>query len=161
MPTNSLDSILRHFEGKQHELLPALQQIRQGFGALTPDTLVAVASYFNLSRAEVHGVASFYTDLASHTPARHRLQICGAEACQAVGCRSLVELAQQILGIALNETTADGSVHFSLTYCLGNCACGPSLRVDDDVHGLVDAAKFDALVQQLRTLPTKLPPEGQ
>jgi len=130
-------------------LLPLLHAIQDELGHIPADTIPDIASAFSLSRAEVHGVISFYHDFRTVPGGRHRVQICRAEACQAVGGRDLEQHAQQALGIGFGETSADGSVTLEAVYCLGNCACSPSVRIDDKVHARVDAVAFDGLLQHL------------
>lgn len=130
-------------------LLPLLQEIQGELGCIPAEVVPAIARAFNLSRAEVHGVISFYHDLRTEPAGQHRLQICCAEACQAVGARSLEQHAEKSLGIGLGETTRDGTVTLEAVYCLGNCACGPSVRIGDSVHGRVDPVRFDQLMAEL------------
>ena len=90
-----------------------------------------------LSRAEVHGVISFYHDFKTIPVGRHTVQICRAEACQSMGSRQLEAHAKQALGVDYGETTADGPFTLEPVYCLGNCACSPSVRIDDDIYARV------------------------
>ena len=131
-------------------LLPLLHAIQDRFGHIPPDSVPAIATALNLSRAEVHGVISFYHDFRTNPGGRHRVQICRAEACQAMGSRSLEAHARSSLGIDFGETTADGAVTLEPVYCLGNCACSPSVRIDERVHARVTTERFDALVAGLR-----------
>ena len=131
-------------------LLPLLHAIQERLGHIPPDAVPAIASALNLARAEVHGVITFYHDFRSDPRGRHRVQICLAEACQAMGSRSLEAHAKAALGIDFGETTADGAVTLEPVYCLGNCACSPSVRIDDRVHARVNTERFDALVAGLR-----------
>jgi formate dehydrogenase subunit gamma len=131
-------------------LLPILHAIQDDLGYVPPTAIPQIAKALNLSRADVHGVVTFYHHFRETPPGRHVVQICRAEACQAVGADALVVHAEAALGVKLKETVADGSVTLLPVYCLGNCACGPSIMVDDDVHGRVDAKRFDAIVQNLK-----------
>jgi len=133
----------------QDQLLPLLLDLQRRLGYVPKAAIDAIAKHFNLSRAEVHGVATFYHDLHEAPLGRHVVQICQAEACQAVGCRELAEHAQQRLGIAMGATTPDGLVTIEAAYCFGNCACGPTVRIGDDVHGRVTAERFDELITAL------------
>jgi NADH:ubiquinone oxidoreductase subunit E len=133
----------------QDQLLPVLLDVQRRIGYVPKAAIDAIAKHFNLSRAEVHGVATFYHDLHEAPLGRHVVQICQAEACQAVGCRELAEHAQQRLGIAMGATTPDGLVTIEAAYCFGNCACGPTVRIGDDVHGRVTAERFDELITAL------------
>ena len=150
------DSVVRDLlcrgRGEQHELLPLLQALQHRLGYVPRDALQTIADGLNLSRAEVFGVASFYHDLRDTPGGRHRLQICGAEACQAVGCRALEAHAERTLGIAFGATTPDGTITLERVYCFGNCAAGPTVRIDDTIHGRVTADRFDEIVRPLRTV---------
>lgn len=131
-------------------LLPALHAVQDAFGYLPEATSGVLADRFNLSRAEVHGVITFYHHFRRSPPGRHQLQLCRAESCQAVGGRALEAHAKRVLGIDYHQTTADGAVSLEPVYCLGNCACSPSVRVGDEVYGMMDAARLDALLARLR-----------
>lgn len=130
-------------------LLPLLHAIQHALGYIPPAAVPLIANDMHLSRAEVHGVISFYHDFRSAPAGRHLVQICRAEACQAVGARELEAHAKQKLGIEFGATTADGSITLEPVYCLGNCACSPSLRIDDTIHGRVNAERFDNLLAEL------------
>ena len=130
-------------------LLPLLHAIQAAIGYVPAESVAEIAGALNLSRAEVHGVISFYHDFRSAPAGRHVLQICRAEACQAMGSRALEAHAKNTLGIDYGDTTADGAISLQPVYCLGNCACSPSVRIDDDVHARVDAERLDALLAAL------------
>jgi len=130
-------------------LLPVLHAVRMEFGWIDPRAVPVIADELNLSRAEVHGVITFYRDFRSDPPARHAVRICRAEACQASGAEQLVSGAETHLGIALGATTADGSVSLGDVFCLGNCALGPSVTVDGRLHGRVDGDSLVALMGEL------------
>ncbi|EGK71135.1 NAD-dependent formate dehydrogenase gamma subunit [Methyloversatilis universalis FAM5] len=131
-------------------LLPMLHAIQDEFGHVPDQAVPVIARSLNLSRAEVHGVITFYHHFRSHAPGRHVVQVCRAEACQAVGAVALEAHAKKCLGIDFHETTADGAVTLEAVYCLGNCAVGPSLRIDDDIVGRVTPARFDEIIAELR-----------
>jgi formate dehydrogenase subunit gamma len=109
-----------------------------------------VAQALNLTRAEVHGVISFYHDFRDHPPGRHLLKICRAESCQALGADALVAHAKKRLGVEFHETTTDGAITLEPVYCLGNCALSPAVLVGEDLRGRMTAETFDALVDELR-----------
>lgn len=146
----TVEELLSRCGAERELLLPLLREVVQRVGFVPPQTLVAIAGHFNLSRAEVFGVVSFYHDLRDTPAGRQRIRICLAEACQAVGCRALAEHAEIRLGIRIGATSADGAVTLESAYCFGNCALGPTVSIDDVVFGRVDAARFDALVAPLR-----------
>ena len=129
-------------------LLPVLHGVQDALGYVPPGAVPLIASGLNLSRAEVHGVISFYHYFRSEKPGRHVLQLCRAEACQAVGAAALERHVKQTLGVDFHQTTADGRYTLQPVYCLGNCACGPSLMIDEDLHGRMSAQRFDALLQE-------------
>ncbi|MEQ8802652.1 formate dehydrogenase subunit gamma [Haliea sp.] len=130
-------------------LLPILHAIQDGLGYIPAEAIAAVAEALNQSRAEIAGVLSFYHHFRSTPPGSAVVQICRAEACQAVGGRDLERHAKQRLGIGYHATTGDARISLEPVYCLGNCACGPSVRIGDAVHGRVSETVFDALVDEL------------
>jgi len=130
-------------------LLPVLHSIQDKLGYVPPDAVPAISQALNLSRAEIQGVISFYHDFRSEPPGEHSVQLCRAEACQAMGARELERHVLQRLGVAYGETTVDGMFTLEPVYCLGNCACAPSIRINDEIHARVSPAKFDALITEL------------
>jgi len=136
--------------GIEGPLLPILHGLQKEFGYLPDDALRTVADSLNISRAEVHGVATFYHDFR-HAPAgRHVVRICRAEACQATGGDAIAERAASQLRIGFGETTGDGAVTLEAVYCLGLCACGPAAMVDGKIVGRVDDAKLDTMLAECR-----------
>ena len=116
------------------------------FGYVDEAAEPLIAEALNISRAEVHGVVTFYHDFRRKPAGRHVLKLCRAEACQAAGGDAIAERAEQRLGIALGGTAADGSVTLEPVYCLGLCACAPSAILDGRVHGRLDDKRLDALI---------------
>jgi NADH:ubiquinone oxidoreductase subunit E len=141
-----LDDILASTPAEPEQLLPVLLEVQARIGFVSQPAIRYLAHAFNLSRAEVYGVVTFYHDLREAPVGETIVQLCMAEACQAVGCRELAAHAQQRLGVALGCTTEDGRVHVEATYCLGNCALGPSIRIGDAVYGRVTPERFDTLL---------------
>ena len=131
-------------------LIPLLHAVQHRLGHIPPDAIRLLADALNLSRAEVHGVASFYHDFDLAPTAEHVVQLCMAEACQSVGCRELAAHAQTQLGVGFNEATPDGRIQLKPVYCLGNCATGPNVRVADRVYGRVTPERLDALLEDSR-----------
>jgi formate dehydrogenase subunit gamma len=146
----AIRSVVRSVADRPGPLLLALQALQGEFGYVDPRAVPLVADELNVSRAEVHGVLTFYSDLRTAAPGRHHVQICRAEACQASGARALVEHARRSLGTDLGTTTGDGAVTFDAVFCLGNCALGPAVAVDGQLHGRVDARRFDEIVAEVR-----------
>lgn len=141
-------------------LLPILHGIQAQLGYIPSQAVAPIARALRRTRAEVHGVISFYHDFRRQPPGQHRLSICCAEACQARGARALEQHVKQTLGIDYHQTSADRLFSLAPVYCLGNCACGPSVRVDsgDDwrILGRVDAERFDRLLVQLTTVAVEI-----
>ena len=137
---------LKHLPGA---LLPILHAVQDALGHVPAACVPLLAHELNLSRAEVHGVISFYHYFRQQPPARHTIYMCRAEACQAMGSRALEAHARRKLGIGFHETTADGAFTLEPVYCLGNCACSPSVLIDGELHGRVDAQRFDELLEQV------------
>ena len=148
-------AIARH-QQQPGALLPILHDIQHQLGFIPPSTVAIIAAGLQQTAAEIHGVISFYHHFRTTPPGRHQLQICRAEACQARGARELEQHAQAKLGIGYHQTTPDKEYSLEPVYCLGNCACGPSLRLNDAIIGRVDAARFDQLLDQLMTQPLEV-----
>jgi len=127
-------------------LLPIMHAVQDALGYVPEGAIAVIAHDLNISRDEVHGMLTFYHYFRRHPAGKHMLYLCRAEACQARGARVLEDQVKKILGIDFHETTADGAFTLEPVYCLGNCACGPSLMIDKDLHGRVDAERFQALL---------------
>lgn len=148
---DTVRELAREYAALPGALLPVLHAIQDALGHVPDSAVPVIAEELNLSRAEVHGVISFYHHFRREPAGRHTVQICRAESCQATGARALEAEAKVVLGIDFHQTTADRCITLEPVYCLGNCACSPAIRIDDDVHGLVDARKLAALLEELRT----------
>lgn len=133
----------RTVEGPALVILHALQR---EFGFIPDEAVVLVADALNLTRAEVHGIVTFYHDFRREPVGRHVLKLCRAEACQALGGERLAAQGQSRLGISWGETTADGGVTLEPVYCLGLCASGPAAMLDDRPVGRLDTARLDRLL---------------
>lgn len=135
---------------KQHDgpTLIILHALQDAFGYVPEPAISMIAEALNLSRAEVHGVVTFYHDFRREPAGRHVLKLCRAEACQAAGGDALAAHAEARLGIPLGDTTPDGRVTLEPIYCLGLCATAPSAMLDGRVVGRLDADRLDALVAE-------------
>lgn len=129
-------------------LLPILHAVQNAFGHVPSSAIALIAKALNVTKAEVHGVMSFYHDYRDTPGGRHTVRICRAEACQAVGGDALAEEALAQLGVDWHETTANGAVTVEPVYCLGLCACGPAAMVDDKVVGRLDKDRMKTLLQE-------------
>lgn len=132
-------------------LLPILHGVQAALGYVPKDAVPLIASELNVTRAEVHGVLSFYHYFRQEPPGRHVVHICRAEACQSVGAVALEAHAKKSLGIDFHQTTSDGAVSLEPVYCLGNCSLGPSMMVDQRLQGRVSPKRFDELIAQARS----------
>ncbi len=141
--------IIAGFGAKPELLVQILNAFVARYGHVSKDAVRQIADELNLTRADVHGVASYYHDFRSEPAGRTVIKVCQAESCQAVGSRALTAHAEETLGTALHETRADGRYTLEPVYCLGNCACSPAVMVDGRVYGRVDPARFDAIVAAL------------
>ncbi|TNE80304.1 MAG: formate dehydrogenase subunit gamma [Gammaproteobacteria bacterium] len=137
-------------------LLPILHAIQDRLGYIPPETVPLIADALQQTRAEVHGVISFYHHFRTTPPGSHVVQLCRAEACQAMGGRALEQHVRQRLAVDYHQTTTDREITLEPVYCLGNCACAPSIRVDDSIHGRMTPEKFDRLAEQLTTSTLEL-----
>src|SRR5262245_16850014 len=143
----SIEQAIDAHKNRPGALLPILHEIQDRIGSVPENALPTIAKALNLSRAEVHGVVTFYHHFRSAPPGEHVVRICRAEACQAMGADDLVAHAKRNLGVDFHGTTKDGAVTLEAVYCLGNCACSPAVMVDDDLHGRVSKERFDAIVR--------------
>jgi formate dehydrogenase subunit gamma len=144
-------SACARFKDLPGALLPILHAVQEALTFVPKDAVPLIARELNLSLAEVHGVLSFYHYFRKERGGRHVVHLCRAEACQALGAVDLEVHAKRSLGIDFHGVTADGAISLEPVYCLGNCALGPSLMIDEQLQGRVSAARFDALMAQART----------
>lgn len=148
-PASVVASAVRKFADVPGGLLPLLHDIQARLGSIPAGCVAAIAGGMGLSRAEVHGVISFYHDFHSQPRGEKTIHLCRAEACQAMGSRKLEAHVKSRLGIDYGGTTTDGRFSLEPVYCLGNCACSPSIRVGDDVYARVDSKRFDELLETI------------
>ncbi len=147
----SLDDILARLKDDPGPLFPILHAIQDEFGWVPDETVPSIAKALNRSRAEIHGVITFYHHFRTHPVGKHMIQVCRAEACQSMGSVALECHAKESLGIDYHGTTADGQISLEAVYCLGNCALSPSIRVNDDIVGRVSKERFDEVIAELRS----------
>ena len=143
--------IALRYGNRPDALLEILHDLQEHLGFIPEAALPALAKALNLSRAEVHGVVSFYHDYRREPAGRHVIKVCRAEACQSMGANELVGMIERYLKVKLGQTTADGAITVEAVYCLGNCALSPAIMVDDRLVGRVDAAKFEKIAAECRT----------
>jgi formate dehydrogenase subunit gamma len=146
-PATVVSMAVRKYADVPGGLLPLLHEIQAALGFIPRDQVAVIAGAMGLSRAEVHGVISFYHDFHDQPRGQTTIHLCRAEACQAMGSRQLEKHVKASLGVDFGGTTADGRFSLEPVYCLGNCACSPSIRIGDDVYARVDANRFDELLE--------------
>jgi formate dehydrogenase subunit gamma len=132
-------------------LLPLLHALNNEFGCVPDAVVPLIAKALNLTRAEIHGVITFYHDFRREPGGKHVLKVCRAEACQASGGDAIAARAEKKLNVAFGETTSDNKVTLEEVFCLGLCACGPSAMLDGRVVGRIDDARLDKLIAEART----------
>ena len=147
--TTRVEEILNAHKGMEGPLLPILHAIQADFGYVPQAALPVIAKDLNLSRAEVHGVMSFYHDFREQPAGRHVIKLCRAEACQAAFGNTVADRAKQKLGIDWHETTPDGAVTLEPVFCLGLCACGPAAMVGDRLVGMLTPKKVEKLIDEV------------
>lgn len=143
--------IALRYGNKPDALLEILHDLQEELGFVPEAALPALAKSLNLSRAEVHGVVTFYHDYRREPAGRHVIKVCRAEACQSMKGNELAQMIERYLNVKLGQTTADGAITVEAVYCLGNCALSPAIMVDDKLVGRVDAAKFEKIVAECRS----------
>lgn len=146
MKNSEIQHIIDQHQTMPGALLPILHAIQEQMGYVPAEAVPLIALRLNLSRAEVHGVISYYHFFRQQPAGRHVVQLCRAESCQAMGADALAEHAKKILGCDFHETTADGKFTLEPVYCLGQCACSPAMTIDDDLYARVSIEKLDRLI---------------
>jgi formate dehydrogenase subunit gamma len=141
-----VDALVARLAAAPGPLLPLLHAVQQELGFIPASAIPRIAAALNLSRAEVHGVVSFYHYFRHDPPGRQVLRLCRAEACQAVNGEATEAHAKRCLGVDFGGTTADGKFTLEAAYCLGNCAAGPSLMIDDKLYGRVTPERLEQLL---------------
>jgi formate dehydrogenase subunit gamma len=141
--------IVADLKGRPGPLIEILHAIQAQLGYVPPAAVPLVASELNLSRAEVHGVVSFYHYFRSTPPGAHTLSVCRGSACLALGADGLAAHGRQRLGVDFHQTTPDGRFSLEPVYCLGNCACSPAVMIDGQLHGKVTPERLDALLSEV------------
>lgn len=142
------EEIIAEHQAVEGAALPILHALQETFGCVPEAAIPMVARALNLSRAEMHGVVSFYHDFRREPAGRHVLKLCRAEACQACGGDGLADRAERRLGVRMGDTSPDGRVTLEAVYCLGLCATAPSAMLDGRVVGRLDEARLDALLAE-------------
>jgi formate dehydrogenase subunit gamma len=151
MPTEELETVRRivaDMKNRPGPLIEVLHAVQAALGYVPAEAVPVVAEALNLSRAEVHGVVTFYHFFRETAPGKHTVHICRAEACQSMGANALVAHAKKRLGVDFHETTRDGVFSLEQVFCLGNCALSPAAMIDGQLYGRVTPERFDQLVAE-------------
>jgi formate dehydrogenase subunit gamma len=142
-----LTIVARH-KDQAGPLIEILHDVQRSLGYVPADAVPLIAGALNLSRAEVHGVVSFYHYFRGAPHGRRVLRLCRAEACQSMKGRAIEQHAMKRLGIGFGETTPDGAITLEAVYCLGLCACSPAAMIDEEVHGRLTPERLDELLKR-------------
>ena len=140
--------LLQEFGAAPEMLVQILNAFVEKFSYISEEAIRQIADEVNLSRADVHGVVSYYHDHRTKPAGKRLIRICQAESCQAMGSDALTAHAEKSLGLQMHSTSNDGEITLEPVYCLGNCACSPSVRMGDDIHARVDARGFERLLEK-------------
>lgn len=146
----AIEAIVEEHRAVPGALLPILHAIQDRTGHIPPAAIPRIAAALSLSSAEVQGVISYYPHFRQAPGGRHHVQICRAEACQAMGADALAAHARTALDCGFHETTADGAFTLEPVHCLGMCACAPAIAIDDEPEVRVSADKFNRLIKAAR-----------
>ena len=146
----TVQDVIKACKSMPGAMLPILHGIQDAVGYIPSDAVAMIADGLNVSRAEVHGVITYYHHFRQEPAGKRLVQICRAEACQARGADALVAHAKAALGCDFHQTTADGEVTLEPAYCLGQCAVGPNMTIGDELHARITPEKFDALINAKR-----------
>ncbi len=152
-PLAAARAALARHAGTPGALLPILHDVQDALGHVPASVVPEIAAALNLSRAEVHGVITYYHHFRAQPAGRCVVQVCRAESCQAMGAEALLTHAQQHLGCALHGQTADAAFTLEPVCCLGLCALSPAVIIGDTPHARVTPAAFDALIADARSQP--------
>ena len=144
----AVEEAVRRHAGESGPLLEILHTVQDELGCVPADAVAPIADALNLSRAEVHGVVSFYHHFRAAAPGRYVVQLCRAEACQSMNARATEKRAKELLGVDFGATTPDGRVTLEAVYCLGNCACAPAIMVNGELHGRVTPERLAELAAE-------------
>jgi formate dehydrogenase subunit gamma len=144
----AIDDAIRAKKAMAGALLPVLHAVQEALGHIPDAGVPIIAEGLNLSRAEVHGVISFYHYFRTTPPGRHVVHLCRAEACQSMHARALEAHAKARLGIEFHQTDERGTFTLEPVYCLGNCALSPAMMIDGHVYGRVSNERFDAVTAE-------------
>ena len=140
---DAVQSIAISLKDKPGALMSILRRVQDTLGWVPRDSVPVIAKILNLSRAEVHGVVTFYHDFRHEPPGKNIIKVCRAESCQAMGAVALAEHIKERLHCDFGQTRSDGAFTLDAVYCFGNCACSPAVMVNGKLLGRVTPHGFD------------------
>jgi formate dehydrogenase subunit gamma len=152
----NITTIIKKHQALPGAMLPILHAIQHELSFIPSNAHTLIAKALNVSKAEVHGVISFYPHFRTEQPGTHVIEICRGESCQAMGSRALETTIKKHLSIDYHQTSKDKQYTLEPVYCLGNCACSPAMRIGDDIHGELDQQKFERILASLNTYSLEL-----
>ncbi len=152
---DTVNRIVQDMKARPGPLIEVLHAVQAALGYVPSEAIPILAEALNLSRAEVHGVVTFYHFFRETPPGRHTVSLCRAEACQSMGADALAAHAKQRLGVDFHETTADGAFSLEPVFCLGNCACSPAAMIDGRLYGRLTPQSLDALIAERKSNGSK------
>jgi NADH-quinone oxidoreductase E subunit len=147
---SALEGILSPYKGKKGVVVAVLQEMQEKLGYIAPEAVETMASELAISENEIYGVATFYSQFRFQPPGKHQLRVCLGTACHVRGAMTVLEELQRDLGIQAGETTGDGRFSLDTVMCLGACALGPVVVLDNDYHGQMTPAKARKLLDGLQ-----------
>ncbi|TWX72669.1 formate dehydrogenase subunit gamma [Colwellia sp. C1TZA3] len=148
-PLSNVENIIDSLKNKEGSLLPILHAIQKEVGYIAPKAIERIATKLKQTPAEIHGVISFYHQFRTTPPGKYQIKICRAEACQARGSRALEAHAKDFLAIDYHQMTSDKKFSLDSVYCLGNCATGPNIRINDELYGRISNQRFDQILSNV------------
>jgi formate dehydrogenase subunit gamma len=151
----AVETIARSLKHLPGALMPILRRVQEELGWVPPDSVPIIAKVLNLSRAEVHGVTTFYHDFRHEPPGRNIVKVCRAESCQAMGAVALAEHIKKRLGVDFGQISKDGAVALDAVYCFGNCARSPTIECNGQLMGCVTPESFDQALENCWEGPPK------
>jgi len=143
----TIEEHVETFLKKPGALLPLMHAIQDSLGYIPEDSYPIISAAFNLSIAEIHGFVTFYHHFRTSPSGINILQVCRAESCQSMGSEEIESYCKKVLGIDYHETSKDGAITLEPVYCLGNCACSPSVMMNDKVIGRITPEKIDNIIK--------------
>jgi NADH-quinone oxidoreductase E subunit len=157
-----IDEMAARYPDRRSLILPALWVAQEVYGGWLPEeAMQEVADHLQVSRAEVEGVATYYTMYNKEPIGKHHIEICHNISCQILGADDLVHHCERRLGIAAGETTPDGTFTLSRVECLGACSNAPAMMIGPTYYENITAAQLNQIIDQIRSAPSEVAAPAQ